>query len=232
MLNSSNLSDSSNEAQQPVPGVQSISQPDLPEKLAASSAKSMQAAEDAQVQEKIQAALAMMRQASRSIESVPPGHSPTVVAPPSEELPADADALYQQLFEKFRNDPAVQTIYEESRNQVFSKYPLINNDKGRFFVEKYAQYLDETLPGHIGFQQVLEMAAHEIAGFLNESHGMGPSGSAPATAGGEKRKAFAEGSGNRVPPGDPYQSALKQAQKTGNVDELIRLKLKKLNKET
>lgn len=150
------------------------------------------------------------------------------------------DRIYSGMMDKLVQDPVAQNLLTEVKNQVFTEFPALNSEKGRFFVETYAKYLDETLPGHVHPKQLFAMAAQEIHDFMTGK--LMPDNNTPPKSKTSfttstathlrdmaKFNAFTEGAGNLVPQSDPYQAALKKAQKTGKVDELIRLKIQRLN---
>lgn len=131
------------------------------------------------------------------------------------------------IMDHFSKQQKVETTVKTAVDQTLQKYPDLNNDKGKYFLENYARFLDEQLPPHIPVAQVFEMAASEINQFISGFKSQGMQESQSRTA--EKLQAFTEGSGNLIPPDDPYQSALTKAKKTGNVEDLIRVKVQRMN---
>lgn len=131
------------------------------------------------------------------------------------------------IVDHFSKQQKVETTVKTAVDQTLQKYPDLNNDKGKYFLENYARFLDEQLPPHIPVAQVFEMAASEINQFISGFKSQGIQESQSRTA--EKLQAFTEGSGNLVPPDDLYQSALSKAKKTGNVEDLIRVKVQRMN---
>lgn len=131
------------------------------------------------------------------------------------------------IVDHFSKQQKVETTVKTAVDQTLQKYPDLNNDKGKYFLENYARFLDEQLPPHVPVAQVFEMAASEINQFISGFKSQGMQESQSRTA--EKLQAFTEGSGNMIPPEDSYQSALTKAKKTGNVEDLIRVKVQRMN---
>lgn len=131
------------------------------------------------------------------------------------------------IMDHFNKQQKVESTVKSAIDQSLQKYPDLNNEKGKYFLENYARLLDEQLPPHIPVAQVFDMAAQEIHQFISGFKSQGIQESQSRTA--EKLQAFTEGSGNMIPPEDPYQSALTKAKKTGNVEDLIRVKVQRMN---
>lgn len=131
------------------------------------------------------------------------------------------------IMDHFNKQQKVESTVKSAIDQSLQKYPDLNNEKGKYFLENYARLLDEQLPPHVPVAQVFEMAAQEIHQFISGFKSQGIQESQSRTA--EKLQAFTEGSGNMIPPEDPYQSALTKAKKTGNVEDLIRVKVQRMN---
>ena len=131
------------------------------------------------------------------------------------------------IMDHFNKQQKVESTVKTAIDQSFQKYPDLNNEKGKYFLENYARLLDEQLPPHVPVAQVFEMAAQEINQFISGFRSQGIQESESRKA--EKLQAFTEGSGNMVPPEDSYQAALTKAKKTGNVEDLIRVKVQRMN---
>lgn len=167
----------------------------------------------------------------------PPGLDPGTFA----GHPADPGSLLDsefmetqfmdQLLDRMLENPTITEFINESKNRVYEKYPTLNSEKGKYFVSLYADLLGEQLPKNTPLHQLYEQAAQEINEFISAlgSEKKEADSAKQQLKNQEKRQAFTEGSGNLVPPQDPYQSALKKARKTGNVEDLIRLKIQRLN---
>lgn len=140
--------------------------------------------------------------------------------------------IMSQVMDTFSKQQKVETTVKSAVDQTLQKYPDLNNEKGKYFLENYARFLDEQVPSHVPVAQVFEMAANEINQFISgfRSQGIQESEARLKEAKTqEKLQAFTEGSGNLIPPDDPYQTALTKAKKTGNVEDLIRVKVQRMN---
>jgi hypothetical protein len=161
----------------------------------------------------------------------PPHSSASVPIPESSGSPEVLDGMVEELWQKITSAPLIKQMFEDSKNKVYEQFPVLNCEKGKFFLELYADMLGEELSEEIPVLKIYEMAAHDICDFISAVQSSTPQAEKPVEKIQEKLQAFAEGSGNLVPQVDPYDSALKKAKKTGSVEDLIRLKLKKIQEK-
>lgn len=167
------------------------------------------------------------------IENSPvlPQSSPRPPQPEATGSPEVLGGMVEELWQKITSAPLIQQMFENSKNKVYEQFPVLNCEKGKFFLELYADMLGEELPEEVPIFKIYEMAAHDICDFISTAQSSTPQSEKPVEKIQEKLQAFAEGSGNLVPQVDPYDSALKKAKKTGSVEDLIRLKLKKIQEK-
>lgn len=168
---------------------------------------------------------------------LPPGLEPGTFESSSADPGALLDSEHMgtdfmdQLLDRMLEHPTITEFINESKNKVYEKYPTLNSEKGKYFVSLYADLLADQLPQNTPLHHLYEQAAQEINEFISAlgSEKKEAESAKQQLKIQEKRQAFTEGSGNLVPPQDLYQSALKKAMKTGNVEDLIRLKIQRLN---
>ena len=183
--------------------------------------------------QELNAALMLLQQGSQSVQNTndvqidPLEYWQTAEQDPMTWEQTLSQRIMGNIMDHFNKQQKVESTVKSAIDQSLQKYPDLNNEKGKYFLENYARLLDEQLPPHIPVAQIFEMAAQEIHQFISGFKSQGMQESQSRTA--EKLQAFTEGSGNLIPPDDPYQSALTKAKKTGNVEDLIRVKVQRMN---
>ncbi|MBX2861184.1 MAG: hypothetical protein KTR14_08110 [Vampirovibrio sp.] len=125
-------------------------------------------------------------------------------------------------------DQQTKASQEESVAKAIKSFPVLDNDKGRYFLGLYARMLNDEAPPTESIDSVYGRAAQEVHDFVESLQKQAVENFRKQST--HKIDAFVEGQGNLVPEVDNEEAALKKARKEGDVQKMLSIHLDRLNR--